>query len=101
MADLDGDGVGELLVGAQDYPEDTVFAGAVFGWRGGITQDTLVAAPWLRAVGDLAEVGTFGQTCVARAVRNADGGGAWLAVGSPASNHRGALTGAAYRWRIR
>lgn len=101
VADLDGDGVGELLVGAQDYPEDTVFAGAVFGWRGGITQDTLVAAPWLRAVGDLAEVGTFGQTCVARAVRNADGGGAWLAVGAPASNHRGALTGAAYRWRIR
>ncbi|MFO0627510.1 MAG: FG-GAP-like repeat-containing protein, partial [Polyangiales bacterium] len=100
-ADIDSDGIGDLLVGAQDYPEDTVFAGAVFGWRGGITQDTLVGAPWLRAVGDLEEVGTFGQTCAARAVRNADGGGAWLAVGAPASNHRGALTGAAYRWRIR
>ncbi len=101
VADLDGDGVGELLVGAQDYPEGSVFAGTLFGWRGGITQDTLVGAPWLRAVGDLTEVGTFEQTCTARGVRNADGGGAWLAVGAPASNHRGALTGAAYRWRIR
>ncbi|MBI5518419.1 MAG: FG-GAP repeat protein [Deltaproteobacteria bacterium] len=100
VADLDGDNTAEVLVGGGDLSRAGPFAGALLGWRGGSSQDVLAGEPWLLAVGDAREPSLFGTVCAARAVPSASGGGAWVAVGAPSSNHRGAQTGAAYRWRI-
>jgi hypothetical protein len=97
VGDLDGDGTADLLVGAADDNEQGAFAGAVMAWRGSNNADTFLGQPWLYGVGDVREMSLFG---LAVAVSPLSGGGSWVAVGAPQSGHRGAQTGAAYRWRI-
>ncbi|MBI5517650.1 MAG: FG-GAP repeat protein [Deltaproteobacteria bacterium] len=91
-ADLDGDGVAELLAGAPDEGAPHTPRGAVFAWRGG---SSLAPSPWLRAVGD-GEPSLFGA---ALAVRGLRGGGACLVVGAPHASLLGPRVGAVYRWR--
>jgi hypothetical protein len=97
VGDLDGDGTADLFVGAADDNEQGAFAGAVMAWRGSNNADTFLGQPWLYGVGDVREMSLFG---LAVAVSPLSGGGSWVAVGAPQSGHRGAQTGAAYRWRI-
>ncbi|MBL8604860.1 MAG: VCBS repeat-containing protein [Myxococcales bacterium] len=97
VADLDGDGVSDLVVGAADDSEQGDFAGAVMAWRASNSPAVWAGPPWLYGVGDPGEASQFGG---ALAVRSLPMAGAYLAVGAPFSNHRGAQTGAAYRWRI-
>lgn len=94
--DLNGDGVGDLVVGAADDSTWGFFAGAVMVWRASNDPMSFAGDPWLVAVGDLEEPSQFGASVsIAR-----DASATWVAVGAPFSNHRGAQTGAAYRWRI-
>ncbi len=72
------------------------FAGAAMVWRASSDPMAFAGDPWLVAVGDTAEPSLFGAAVAV----SRDAGGAWVAVGAPFSNHRGAETGAAYRWRI-
>ncbi|MFO0610073.1 MAG: FG-GAP-like repeat-containing protein [Polyangiales bacterium] len=95
-ADVNGDGVGDLVVGAADDSTWGDFAGAVMVWRASSDPMAFAGDPWLVAVGDTAEPSLFGASVAV----SRDAGGAWVAVGAPFSNHRGAETGAAYRWRI-
>ena len=94
--DLDGDGVSDLVVGAPDDARFGDFSGAVLAWRASSDATTFAAPPWLAAVGDVNEQSLFGASVAA----SRDAGGAWLAAGAPFSSHRGAQTGAVYRWRI-
>ncbi len=97
VTDLDGDGAMDLVVGS---PDDSVlgeFSGAIMAWRAGPSQTTWSGRPWLVGAGDAAEQSLFGTSISSAPI---SGGGTWLAVGAPNSGHRGALTGAAYRWRI-
>ncbi|MFO0650050.1 MAG: FG-GAP-like repeat-containing protein [Polyangiales bacterium] len=96
VADVDGDGAADLVVGAPDDATQGDFAGAVLAWRASSDPDTFAAPPWLIAVGDVAEQSLFG----ASVSTSRDTTGAWLAVGAPFSAHRGAQTGAVYRWHI-
>jgi len=98
VGDLDGDGTADLLVGAADDGEQGPYAGAVMAWRASNNADTFLGRPWLYGVGDVRELSLFG---LAVAVSPAPGAmGSWVAVGAPQSGHRGAQTGAVYRWRI-
>ena len=96
VTDVDGDGTGELLVGAPDDATQGTFSGALLGWRASNDPESFLAPPWLIAVGDVNEQSLFGSATAA----SRDSQGAWIAVGAPSSFHRGAQTGAAYRWRI-
>jgi hypothetical protein len=96
VSDLDGDGSADLVVGAADDATQGDFAGAVVAWRASSDPESFLGAPWLLAVGDVAEPSQFGAALAV----SRDASGAWLAVGAPFSSHRGAQTGAAYRWRI-
>jgi hypothetical protein len=96
VGDFDGDGMGDLIVGAPDDSTFGDFAGATFAWRASSNPESFAADPWLAASGDPAEAALFGASVsVAR-----DATHAWIAIGAPFSSHRGAQTGAAYRWRI-
>lgn len=96
VTDLDSDGVSDLVVGAPDDATQGDFAGAALVWRASNDATTFAGPPWLIAVGDVAEQSLFG----ASVATSRDTTGAWLAVGAPFSSHRGAQTGAVYRWRI-
>ncbi len=91
-ADLDGDGVGDVIVGAPESSYGAAGAGVVLAWRGG----ALGVDPWLMAVGDLREPTRFGQSLDAMS----SAAGAWLVVGAPGANTQGPVTGAAFRWRV-
>ncbi|MDP3276595.1 MAG: FG-GAP and VCBS repeat-containing protein [Deltaproteobacteria bacterium] len=99
ISDVDGDGASELFVGSADDSLAADFAGVVMGYRGGrttFTQAALTNDPWLVAVGDLRERGSFGAALAA-----SDSGG-WLLVGAPLSSRLGAggELGSAWRWRV-
>ncbi|MFO0609848.1 MAG: VCBS repeat-containing protein [Polyangiales bacterium] len=91
-ADLDGDGVREVIVGAPESSFGAAGAGAVLAWRGG----ALTGDPWLAAVGDVRAPTRFGQSLDAASAA----GAAWLVVGAPNADTRGPATGAAFRWRL-
>jgi hypothetical protein len=96
VADIDSNGIAELLVGSPDDSTLGPFAGAILGWTASSDEQSFSDAPSLIAVGDLRERSQFGTSISS----SRDTSGAWFAVGAPGSSHRGALTGAAYRWRI-
>jgi len=96
VSDLNGDGVGDLVVGAPDDSSWGAFSGAVMAWRASSDPAAFEGPPWLVAVGDSTEPSLFGSALGL----SRDTTSAWVAVGAPLSNHRGAQTGAAYRWRI-
>ncbi len=98
VGDLDGDGTPDLLVGAADDGEQGPYAGAVMAWRGSNNAQTFLGRPWLYGVGDARELSLFGLAVAVSP--GAAGTGAWVAVGAPQSGHRGAQTGAVYRWRL-
>lgn len=91
-ADLDGDGVRDVVVGAPESSYGAALAGVVLAWRGG----ALTGDPWMMAVGDLREPTRFGQSLDATSTA----AGAWLVVGAPSANAQGPVTGAAFRWRV-
>ncbi len=94
--DLDNDGTYDLIVGSPDDNAYGSFSGAVFAWRASSDATSFAGPSWLTAVGDVDEAALFG-TSIATA---RDGVGTWISVGASFSNHRGAQTGAAYRWLI-
>ncbi|HWL85393.1 MAG TPA: FG-GAP repeat protein, partial [Polyangiaceae bacterium] len=97
LADVTGDGIVDLAVGAPDDSDEGPFSGEVRIYRGGknaSTQEALLGDPFLIAVGDITERGAFGTSIAL--------GPMTLLVGAPMSTrkHTGGSVGAAYRWAI-
>lgn len=91
-ADLDGDAVPDLVVGAPDDAFVGPGAGAVYVFAGGTAlRDHARAVPALVIAGDEGELG-FGRTLASLF----DAGGRLLAIGAPASERVGPGSGAVF-----
>jgi FG-GAP-like repeat/FG-GAP repeat len=95
-ADLDGDGINELITGSTESSYQAPQSGVVMAWRGGVSMTAFTGDPWLLAVGDLSAATRFGTALAATS--SSTPAGAWLVVGAPAANDHGPSTGAAFRW---
>jgi hypothetical protein len=98
VGDLDGDGVAELIVGAQTSSYVRPQTGVVQAWRGGPMGGGFSGDPWLVAVGDPSAQTRFGAAVAT--MPGVGTTGAWLTVGAPGADEQGPETGAAFRWLI-
>jgi hypothetical protein len=91
--DLTGDSIPDLIVGAPGASEASDGGGAVFIYAGG-AQATGRQAPWLTAVGDVAERSNFGQDISLSP--GGSGSPPTLVIGAPTSYRTGTQNGTAF-----
>lgn len=99
-ADVDGDGVRDLVVGSPDNSFQRPQGGTVMVWRGGAAGGFFAGDPWLVGVGAVSAGTRFGAAVAAAPSTAAAAPGTWLVVGAPSGNEHGPATGEAYRWFI-
>lgn len=94
-AEITGDGVPDLVVGAPRDPLAGPLAGAAYVIEGGgaFTSSSFVV-PWLVLAGDDDDAGSFGSVLAERSV----GGARVLALGAPTSERSAPASGAAFYW---
>jgi hypothetical protein len=85
--DIDGDGIRDILIGAERHSYNGTATGAVFVYRGG---PTISSAPWGILLGDAVEKARFGAS-----ITSASPSGL-VVVGAPWSNRNGEQNGGAF-----